>query len=239
MYKFNSELYTYNPIKGVCSHDCSYCFMKPMRHRFNLNPTLRLDQKELKVNLGKGRFIFVGSSTDVFASDVTEEWIIAVLDHLYDFPDNEYMLQSKNPARFLDFVNHKLYQDRKEKLIFCTTIESDINHPGVSKAPDIAERVEAMKELYALGFRTMITIEPIMDFTDVTTFADLLASIHPVQVNFGANTSKTVKLIEPTKVKILALIVELETRGIKVHCKSDLNRIIKQAQPATELTTKP
>lgn len=84
-----------------------------------------------------------------------------------------------------------------------------------------------MKELYALGFRTMITIEPIMDFTDVATFADLLASIHPVQVNFGANTSKTVKLIEPTKVKILALIVELETRGIKVHCKSDLDRIIK------------
>lgn len=227
MYKFNSELYTYNPIKGACSHDCTYCFMKSMRHRFKQDPTLRLDQKELKANLGKRRFIFVGSSTDLFAPDVPEEWITAVLDHLYDYPDNEYMLQSKNPARFLDFVGHKLYQDRKEKLIFCTTIESDIDYPGVSKAPDVAERVAAMKQLSLLGFRTMITIEPIMDFTDVTTFAALLASIHPFQVNFGANTSKTVRLKEPDKVKIFALIIELEARGIKVHCKSDLDRLMK------------
>lgn len=227
MYKFNSELYTYNPIKGACSHDCSYCFMKAMRHRFKQDPTLRLDQKELKANLGKGRFVFAGSSTDMFAPDVPEEWITTVLNHLYDFPENEYMLQSKNPSRFLAFVGHKLFQDRMEKLIFCTTIESNVDYPGVSKAPDIAERIEAMKQLSALGFRTMITVEPIMDFSDVNTFAALLESIHPEQVNFGANTSKTVKLIEPVKVKILALIVELEARGIKVHCKSDLDRLIK------------
>ena len=66
-----------------------------------------------------------------------------------------------------------------------------------------------------------------MDFSDVDTFAELLESIHPVLVNFGANTSKTVKLIEPVKVKVLALIVELEARGIKVHCKFDLDRLIK------------
>lgn len=199
MYKFNSELYTYNPIKGACSHDCSYCFMKTMRHRFKQDPTLRLDQKELKANLGKGRFIFARSSTDVFAPDVPREWITAGLNHLYNYPDNEYMLQSKNPARFLEFVGHKFFKDRKDSLVLCSTIESNIDHPGVSKVPDIAERVAAMKQLYALGFRTMITIEPIMDFTDVATFADLLASIHPVQVNFGANTSKTVKLINRPK----------------------------------------
>lgn len=227
MYKFNSELYTYNPIKGTCSHDCSYCFMKAMRHRFKQDPTLRLDQKELKANLGKSRFVFVGSSTDVFAPDVPEEWITAVLDHLYDYPDNEYMFQSKNPSRFLDYVGHKLYQDRKEKLIFCTTIESDIDYPGVSKAPDIVERVAAMKRLSDLGYQTMVTIEPIMDFSDIGSFVALVDSIHPIQVNLGANTSKTVKLVEPAKVKILTLIVELESRGIKVHCKSDLDRLIK------------
>lgn len=227
MYKFNSELYTYNPIKGACSHDCSYCFIKAMRHRFKQDPTLRLDQKELKANLGKGRFVFAGSSTDMFAPDVPEAWIIAVLDHLYDYPDNEYMLQSKNPARFLEFVDHKLYQDWKEKLILCTTIESNKEYPYESKAPSITERVKAMRTLSALGFRTMITVEPIMDFSDAATFAALLDSIHPEQVNIGASTSKTVKLIEPVKAKVIALIVELETRGIKVHCKSNLDRIVK------------
>lgn len=227
MYKFNSELYTYNPIKGQCSHDCSYCFMKAMRHRFKQDPTLRLDRKELAKGLGTGRFVFVGSSTDVFAQVVPSEWINNVLEHLYNYPGNEYMLQSKNPARFLDFTDHNFFKERMGKLILCTTIESDIDYPDVSVAPIISERVETMKHLADLGFKTMVTVEPIMDFTDVVAFAELLESIHPVQVNFGANTSKTVKLKEPTKVKILALIAELESRGITIPRKSNLDRLTK------------
>ena len=113
------------------------------------------------------------------------------------------------------------------KLILCTTIESDIDYPDVSVAPIISERVETMKHLADLGFKTMVTVEPIMDFTDVVAFAELLESIHPGQVNFGANTSKTVKLKEPTKVKILALIAELESRGITIPRKSNLDRLTK------------
>lgn len=227
MYKFHKDLHTYNPIKGKCSHACSYCFMIPMRHRFKQDPTLRLDAKELKAKLGQGRLVFVGSSTDDFAPDVPSEWIVKVQDHLYDYPDNEYMLQSKNPARFLEFVDHKFFKDRKDNLILCTTIESDIDYPNVSQAPLIAKRVAAMKQLSNLGFQTMVTIEPIMDFSNVATFAEMLESFHPMQINFGANTSKKIKLIEPTKAKILALIAELNKRGITVHCKSDLDRLTK------------
>lgn len=228
MYNFRDELYTFNPIKGVCSHNCSYCFMKAMRHRFkNQDPTLRLDARELKTRLGQERLIFTGSSTDMCAADVPKDWIDQVLNHIYDYPDNEYLLQSKNPARFLEFIDHKLFMDRKDKLILCTTIESDIDYPDVSAAPLIAERVDAMKQLSDLGFQTMVTIEPIMDFSDVAAFATMLESFHPMQVNIGANSNNMVKLIEPAKVKILALIVELQTRGIKVHCKSNLGRLIK------------
>ena len=58
MYAFVSH--TYNPMKGECEHSCAYCFMR----RKLLLPPLRLELKELKVNLGEGNFIFVGSSTD-------------------------------------------------------------------------------------------------------------------------------------------------------------------------------
>lgn len=227
MYNFHKALYTYNPIKGICSHDCTYCFMKAMRHRFKQDSTLRLNEKELKANLGKERFIFVESSTDGFALDVPTEWIVKVLDHLYDYPDNEYMLQTKNPARFLEFVGHKFFKDRKEKLVLCTTIESDIDYPDVSTAPVVADRIEAMKLLSTLGFKTMVTVEPIIDFTDAVTFAEILATINPIQVNLGANTSKAVKLTEPNKAKILALIVELETLGITVHKKDNLSRLLR------------
>lgn len=227
MYNFRNEIYTYNPIKGDCSHQCIYCYMKSIMLRYHQNPTLRLDQKELYIKMGRNRFIFLGSSTDMFAAEVPSEWIVAVLDHLYDFPENEYMFQSKNPTRFLEFVGHKLFTKLKERLIFCTTMESDIDHEGMSMSPMIAARATAMQKISSMGFQTMITVEPVMMFSDALKFADLLASVNPVQVNIGANTNRQVKLIEPAKDEILALIKELENRNITVHQKSNLERLLK------------
>lgn len=114
MKKTKSNMYgfvdaTYNPIKGACTHLCEYCYMIQMRQRFGQDPTLRLVMNELNKPLGSGKYVFVGSSTDVFAESVPSEWIVAVLNHLNEYPDNTYQLQSKNPARFLEFVNHPLY----------------------------------------------------------------------------------------------------------------------------------
>lgn len=79
MYAFVSH--TYNPMKGECEHSCAYCFMR----RKLLLPPLRLELKELKVNLGEGNFIFVGSSTDEWATNVPSEWIEQVLDYCDGF----------------------------------------------------------------------------------------------------------------------------------------------------------
>lgn len=78
-----------------------------------------------------------------------------------------------------------------------------------------------------MGFKTMITVEPVMMFSDASKFADMLASVNPVQVNIGANTNRQVVLIEPNKAEILALIKELEARNITVHQKSNLERLLK------------
>ena len=69
MYAFVSH--TYNPLKGECEHSCAYCFMR----RKLLLPPLHLELKELKVNLGEGNFIFVGSSTDEWAANVPSECV--------------------------------------------------------------------------------------------------------------------------------------------------------------------
>ena len=78
MYKFVN--YTWNPIKGKCLHDCSYCYMKQINP--NANPP-RLAEYELNTDLGCGRSIFIGSSTDMFAEDIPSEWIAIVLDYCY------------------------------------------------------------------------------------------------------------------------------------------------------------
>lgn len=69
MYPFVTH--TWNAIKGICFHDCPYCYMK----KFDGLLPVRIDPKELKVNLGNGNFIFVGSGTDAWAFDIPSDWI--------------------------------------------------------------------------------------------------------------------------------------------------------------------
>ena len=96
---------TWNPIKGVCSHGCSYCFMRKWGH---LKPA-RLEDSEFKTDLGKGNFIFVGSSTDDWAAAIPDDWIQKTLDYCDKF-ENQYLFQSKNPSRILEFCDHPVFR---------------------------------------------------------------------------------------------------------------------------------
>ena len=98
MYAFVT--YTWNPIKGECSHDCKYCYMKVWKQK-----PLRLVEKELEDDLGSENFIFVGSSTDLFAKDVPEDWINKVLIKCSQHK-NKYLFQTKNPNRLSHFNDY-------------------------------------------------------------------------------------------------------------------------------------
>lgn len=222
MYDFVTH--TANPIKGLCPHNCSYCYMKDIYKRYGQNTTLRLDQNELQVNYGSGKFVFLGSSTDMFAQPVESAWIKQVLDYCAQF-DCKYLLQTKNPARFFEFVQHPLLQD-KNKVVLATTIETNRDVSGISKAASIEERVKAMADLSQLKFSVMITMEPIMDF-DHDAIINIMRTIHPFQVNIGANTNRTVKLPEPDKNKLNLLIDELRTFVPVVKLKTNLDRLLK------------
>ena len=201
MYEFVTH--TWNAIKGKCPHDCCYCYMKKMLG--DKMPALHLDESELKSNLGQGNFIFVGSSTDAWAEEVPSEWITKMLDYCDKF-DNRYLFQSKNPARFLEFTNHAVFK----KSVFCTSIETNRYVDGISMAPTMKERAEAMEKLHELGFTTYVTAEPCMDF-DLEPMEELIRQCKPAQVNIGNNTWTQVALPEPTPEKVKALIEELRS----------------------------
>ena len=82
---------------------------------------IRFDPKELEVNLGNGNFIFVGSGTAAWAFDVPSDWIAQVLDYCDKF-DNNYLFQSKDPIRFLEFIGHPVMK----KSVLCTTYETTV-----------------------------------------------------------------------------------------------------------------
>ena len=212
MYPFVTH--TWNPIRGECPHQCAYCYMK----RFKVGK-LRLEEKELRTKLGSGNFIFVGSSTDMWAEEVPDKWIKEVLEYTRKFPENTYLFQTKNPLRFLEFIDYFGLN-----YILGVTLETNRDYK-TTKAPEPTKRWADFILAAGCGFRKMVSIEPIMDF-DLEDFIYLLKTIDPEFVSIGAD-SKSHSLPEPSPAKVGELISELK-KFTEVKIKKNLFRIINK-----------
>lgn len=161
---------TRNFLGGECPYKCEYCYTKSLKRfpaikkRYSGEPLLLWD--ELAKKEGKGHTIFVCSCIDMMAKSVFNMEIDIILRHLCDYPDNVYLLQSKNPERFLEFLG-KL----PPKVILGTTIETNqdwyIDH-GISKAPPPKQRAFDLSRISIigndpLGMEKMVSLEPIME----------------------------------------------------------------------------
>lgn len=211
---------TRNYIGGQCQHFCKYCFVNDIKDKFpnvkaRYTGEIRLLEKELKKNEGSGKVIFVQDMSDLFAENIPKEFILAILKHLKEYPDNTYLFQSKNPKRMLEFDG--LFPERS---IFGTTIETN-NYQLLkeySNAPLVRTDISKFK-------RKFVTLEPIMQF-DIKNFVWLLKSIKPDFVNIGAD-SKNHNLPEPSKEEITVLITELK-KFTQVNLKDNLKRLNKK-----------
>ena len=212
MYDFVTH--TWNTVKGKCPHNCSYCYMK---HWGEQKP-IRLDESELRTNLGEGNFIFVGSSCDLFAEQIRHGWISDTLIHCSLYPENKYLFQSKNPELIKVFAPRLL----PPQSVLCTTIETNRSYEQMGSAPPTYERAAAMEELKH-DFETYVTIEPILDF-DLYELVGLIEVCGPEQVNIGADSGGN-KMKEPSKAKILELIKFLD-RFTTVKQKANLKRLL-------------
>jgi len=212
--------HTWNAIRGTCLHDCEYCYIKHGR-QLGWKHEAKLIKHELRTQLGSGRFIFVGSSTDMWGSWIDADDILAVLKHCERF-NNQYLFQSKNPERFIAFTEWF-----PERTTLCTTIETNRRNlvRDVSDAPVPWKRIDAMKEMKSRGFTTTITIEPIMQF-DLDLLIRDIKKVGPNWVSIGAD-SKRSDLIEPFAHEIQELVEELRKIDIAVHMKANLSRVFK------------
>jgi hypothetical protein len=217
--KSKGNMYTWvtdewNPVKGKCYHDCSYCYMK----RWGKQSPIHLCENEFKTDLGAGKFIFVVSGSDLFAENISEDWIIKVLEYCFKF-DNIYLFQSKNPFRIWQYGSYGFMPERS---VICTTIETNRIYPDVMKnCPIPEERAKAMR---LIGLNKYITIEPIMDF-DLNIMIEFIKMCNPQQVNIGADSGNN-HLPEPSKEKLLTLIDELQKFTI-IDQKRNLSRLLK------------
>lgn len=204
---------------GECPHRCYYCYVKsfPFRPK-KYQGELRLIEKELDVNYGSGKTIFIENCNDLFANDVPVAFVYRILEHCRKYPDNTYVFQTKNPTR-MAVVPPSFWPPNS---IFGTTIETDFDMDDFSHAPDPQER--AIGLMYLKG-RRFVTIEPILNF-NIDVMTGLIANIRPEFVNIGADSKKH-GLPEPPIEKVYALIENIKAMGIEVREKHNLERLKK------------
>lgn len=214
MYTFVDS--TWNPIKGLCDHGCKYCYVRRWGQK---QSAPRIDEAEMRTDLGSGNFIFVGSGCDMFARNIPSAWIERVLGYCGDH-NNKYLFQSKNPARFGEFSFPK-------GTSLCTTIETNRAYKEIMghKTPLPIHRAIAMHKVSLKRTPTYVTIEPIMDF-DVDDLIHLIVLCNVTQVNIGADSGGN-NLPEPSREKIEELISKLKSIKKTVHQKDNLKRLLK------------
>ena len=193
---------THNAVKGKCPHGCSYCYMNKLYKRRLIKPQeIYLDMKELGANLGKGKFIFIGNSCDMWADGVPDLFIYEALKQAKNFPENKYLFQSKKPIRFLQFADVL-----PQNCCIGATIETNRIYPCMGKTPTPIDRGAAIDVLRK--YERFITIEPILDF-DIEEFLTIIKNANPDYIYIGADSGSN-RLPEPPKEKVLELIAELE-----------------------------
>ncbi len=222
MYSWTSH--THSHLGGKCSHSCSYCFVQVSEKRFKSGRyagPVCLIEKEFDVNYGTGKTIFVEHMNDLFAKDVPDAWITRIIDHTKKYPANTYVFQTKNPARYFDFI------DKFPKgSILGTTIETNYVVEGLNEAPTPEERMKAMSDprWKKMGFKKFLTIEPVLKFS-VDILAKWISNINPDFINLGAD-SKGFGMEEPTVAEIMALVEKLKECGIDLREKHNLQRLL-------------
>ncbi len=220
MYDWVTHMHTH--LGGECQHKCSYCYVQ--RGMANMSGKykgeVRFLPKELKVNYGCGKTIFIEHMNDMFSDGVKNCDIEDILNHCRRFPGNAYVFQTKNPERAYYFRN--LFPANST---IGTTIESNREYPAISKAPHPLKRMSGIIDFRKNGFPVFVTIEPILDF-DVTPLIRVIVGIKPKFVNIGADSKKS-DLPEPSRDKVLKLIDGLRAHEITIKKKVNISRILE------------
>ncbi len=213
-----------------CRFDCVYC---GFRHLVALNKKCakcvsfqpHIHPEALLRKPGRtppGTFHTIGLSSDI--SFLDDRDIMEIIVYAEKWKDRTFMIQSKNPHRFIDFLF-------PENLIVATTIETNERqfdsgkygfYSDISKAPHPEERYKAMRCLR--DTRKVVTIEPVMA-SDFKVLLGWIKDIAPDDVRIGYDSKPEKNLLpEPPLYQVKDFIEDLRNAGIVV-----VEKVIRKA----------
>ncbi len=209
---FRSVNHTWNPVVG-CSHHCFYCWarmlVKRRRYQTPCNECYNFKvHAHLERPIKTGKVILVCSMGDLFCKECPRDYIQQVLDKIRNYQNKTFIICSKNPARFSDFI-----KSVPDNCILGTTIETNRNVlvKKWSQAPAPSLRYRAMASIKSK--RKFLSIEPIMEF-DFSIMVQWIKDINPIIVEIGYNNYQRFRLPEPPLSKTKQLIKRIQKMGI-------------------------
>lgn len=221
---------TIDPLLGSCEADCLYCDRN--KRRYHGMPRLDPNFNWGRALGGKAKTILVCFMTDLFAPRVSRTIQDEIVSRCFAYPQNTYLWQTKYPDGY-GYPTH--FPDES---IFAVTIETDRYTGEISCAPTTLERVNAMRDhkkkieycknsrdklnVKWNSVRTMVSVEPIMDFDDY--FIEWIDELRPDIVSIGADTGHN-NLPEPSEAKLKEFVGALRKFVPDVRIEKSLRRL--------------
>ena len=198
---------TWNPISG-CLHYCRYCWARRLvetklkstrKYREGFKP--KFHRHELKRRFKPGDYVFVVDMGDMWGDFIPEEWIRAVLARVSMFPQTTFLMLTKNPERYFDFLDVM-----PRNVVLGATVETnrdDIYQAfHISRAPPPSRRMHAMEKLD--WDRKFVSMEPVLEF-DVDVVLNWLGKVQP-EVLYVGYDNYGYRLPEPRLSKVLEFV---------------------------------
>jgi DNA repair photolyase len=164
-----------------CANNCRYCYAKGMAIRFKRLtavewPIERVRQKDVDrpQRLYPGRIMFP-SSHDITPGNF--EACMTVLDKLIG-GGNQVLIVSKPRYDIIREICLEFREDR-DKILFRFTIgamNDDVLRFWEPGAPSFAERLDSLTYAFCSGYKTSVSIEPMLDSDNVL---DLILTVEP------------------------------------------------------------
>lgn len=207
-----------------CPHNCRYCYARVAALKRGLiDTTAQWSQSRiLAQEVGRQQRHRHGQVMFPSAHDICEDNLAAALTVIENLlaVGNRVLIVSK-PSLFCITRICEQFQDRRGEIVFRFTITArnpeilSFWEPG---APDFRERLGALELAYDRGFTTSVSIEPMLDITDLEGLVDEIGQF----VNHSIWIGKMNRIAERVSVDSAEALKEItrirhEQRDEQIH----------------------